>query len=157
MEFSHIDSDGNAKMVDVAEKSETDRKAIASAKILMQPKTLELIRQGGAKKGDVLNTAKVAGIMAGKKTAELIPMCHNIFLSGIDIEFNFLENAIEILSTARAHAKTGVEMEALTAVAVCALTIYDMVKSADKEMVITDIMLLEKQGGKSGKFERKLC
>ena len=157
MEFSHIDNDGRAKMVNVGDKPETNRFARAKAVIFMKAETLELIKNGATKKGEVLNTAKIAGIMAGKKTAELIPMCHNIFLSGIEIEFNYVENGIEIISTASAYAKTGVEMEALTAVSVCALTIYDMAKSADKEMVIKDIMLLEKDGGKSGKFERKLC
>lgn len=157
MEFSHIDNEGRAKMVDVGDKPETNRYATAHAQVEMRAATLELIRQGATKKGEVLNTAKIAGIMAAKKTAELIPMCHNIFLSDIEIEFKYLENGIEILSKACAFAKTGVEMEALTAAAVCALTIYDMAKAVDREMVIKDIMLLEKDGGKSGKFERKLC
>ncbi|MDD4839303.1 MAG: cyclic pyranopterin monophosphate synthase MoaC [Clostridia bacterium] len=157
MDFSHIDNDGRAKMVDVGDKIETDRLARARASIKMKPETLELIKNGGVAKGDVLHTAKIAGIMAAKKTSELIPMCHNIFLSGIDIAFNYFDCGIEILATSRAYAKTGVEMEALTAATVAALTIYDMAKAVDKEMIISDILLLEKSGGKSGKFERRFC
>lgn len=154
MELSHIDKDGKAKMVDVAEKSDTLRTAKAKAVVLMKKDTLEILMSGNAKKGDVLSVAKIAGIMAAKKTAELIPLCHNIFLTNVDINFSINENGVEISSCASAFSKTGVEMEALTAASVAALTIYDMLKAVDKEIVITDVMLLYKDGGKSGKFVR---
>lgn len=154
MELSHIDKDGKAKMVDVAEKSDTLRTAKAKAVVLMKKDTLEILMSGNAKKGDVLSVAKIAGIMAAKKTAEFIPLCHNIFLTNVDINFSIAENGVEIVSYASAYSKTGVEMEALTAASVAALTVYDMLKAVDKEIVITDVMLLYKDGGKSGKFVR---
>jgi len=154
MELSHLGKDGNVRMVDVSEKKSTLRIAKAYGKIYMKKKTIEAILNEEIKKGNVLTTAKIAGIMGAKKTSELIPMCHNIFISNIDIEFKVNEDNIEIFSTAKTHSQTGVEMEALTAVSIAALTIYDMCKSVDKEMEITEVYLLEKSGGKSGKFIR---
>lgn len=154
MEFSHLGKDGNVRMVDVSEKNSTLRIAKAYGKINMKKQTIEAIINEKIKKGNVLTTAKIAGIMGSKKTSELIPMCHNIFISNIDIEFKVNEDNIEIISTVKTHSQTGVEMEALTAVSIAALTIYDMCKSVDKEMEITEVYLLEKSGGKSGKFIR---
>ncbi|MBF0327915.1 MAG: cyclic pyranopterin monophosphate synthase MoaC [Nitrospirae bacterium] len=157
MKLSHIDEQGKAKMVDVSGKSVTAREAMASAAVVMKPDTLKLIKDNKLKKGDVLAVARVAGIMAAKKTAALIPMCHPLNISHIalDFEFDEKESAIRILSRVKIMDKTGVEMEALTAASVAALTIYDMCKAVDKEMIISDIMLLEKRGGKSGEFKRK--
>lgn len=157
MEFTHFNENGRAWMVDVTEKNITYREAEASAYVEMKKETLNLIKSGGIKKGDVLSVAQVAGIMGAKKTPELIPMCHPLLLTGINIEFNISENEnrIYIKSTVKLSGKTGVEMEALTAVSIAALTIYDMCKAADKEMLIGDIKLLRKSGGKSGEFIRK--
>lgn len=157
MEFTHFNENGRAWMVDVTEKNITFREAEASAYVEMKKETLNLIKSGGIKKGDVLSVAQVAGIMGAKKTSELIPMCHPLLLTGINIEFNISENEnrIYIKSTVKLSGKTGVEMEALTAVSIAALTIYDMCKAADKEMLIGDIKLLRKSGGKSGEFIRK--
>ncbi|WP_312815097.1 cyclic pyranopterin monophosphate synthase MoaC [Sedimentibacter sp.] len=157
MELTHINEQGRAKMVDVSGKQETVREAIARGNIYMKKETLEKIKEGTVKKGDVLSVAQVAGIMAAKKTSDIIPMCHPIMLSGCDIGFtlNFEENKIEITSTVKCTGQTGVEMEALTAVTAAGLTIYDMCKAIDKEMVISEIMLLKKTGGKTGLFERK--
>lgn len=157
MEFTHFNENGRAWMVDVTEKNITYREAEASAYVEMKKETLNLIKSGGIKKGDVLSVAQVAGIMGAKKTSELIPMCHPLLLTGINIEFNISENEnrIYIKSTVKLSGKTGVEMEALTAVSIAALTIYDMCKAADKEMLIGDIKLLRKSGGKSGEFIRK--
>ena len=155
-DFSHIDKNGKAKMVDVTEKKVTDRKAIASGQIKMKAKTLDLIKEGEIKKGAVLETARIAGIMGVKKTSELIPMCHPLFISGIDIEFEFINNnTINIKAVVKNSGKTGVEMEALTGVSTAALTIYDMCKAVDKSMIISDIKLLYKAGGKSGKYKRE--
>ncbi|WP_313163106.1 cyclic pyranopterin monophosphate synthase MoaC [Sedimentibacter sp.] len=157
MELTHINEQGRAKMVDVSGKQGTVREAIARGNIYMKKETLEKIKEGTVKKGDVLSVAQVAGIMAAKKTSDIIPMCHPIMLSGCDISFtlNFEENKIEITSTVKCTGQTGVEMEALTAVTAAGLTIYDMCKAIDKEMVISEIMLLKKTGGKTGLFERK--
>ncbi|GAB6189471.1 cyclic pyranopterin monophosphate synthase MoaC [Marinitoga arctica] len=154
MNFTHIDEDGNVKMVDVSGKDVTLRIAKAHGKIKMKKETINAIIKGNLKKGNVLTTAKIAGIMGAKKTSDLIPMCHNIFISKIDIEFKINEDNIEIFSYAKTSSQTGIEMEALTAVNITALTIYDMCKAVDKEMEITEIYLLEKSGGKSGHFIR---
>lgn len=152
--LTHIDIDGKVKMVNVAEKQVTERIATAKAKITMKQEVLDIIKDGTLKKGDALAAAKIAAIMAAKNTASVIPLCHNIFLNGVDIRYEFIDNTIIIFATVSASAKTGVEMEALNAASVGALVIYDMAKALDKEMVISDIMLLEKLGGKSGHFIR---
>lgn len=149
MELTHIGQDGNAKMVDVSLKPVTKRTAVASGHIYFSQGTIEKIKKGSLAKGNVLNTAKVAGIMAAKNTAGIIPMCHTLPLDGVDIEFVFQDKSIEIISTITLYARTGVEMEALTSVSVAALTIYDMVKAIDKKMVIGDIKLIKKTGGKT--------
>lgn len=154
MEFTHFNEHGKAKMVDVSEKSETKRTATAKGSISMKLGTIEIIKQGKIKKGDVLSVAQVGGITGAKKTWDLIPMCHNIFLTGADIKFNILETEIEIEATVSTVGKTGVEMEALTAVSMAALTIYDMCKAIDKDMVINNIRLVKKVGGKSGEYIR---
>jgi len=156
MEFTHFDEKGRARMVNVGEKEETKREAVAAGSISMKKETLEMVKQGAMKKGDVLGTARIGGIMGAKNTSSLIPMCHNILLEGVDIGFNIDEanSKIDITASVRTTGKTGVEMEALTAVSICALTIYDMCKAVDKEMVISDIMLVKKTGGKSGEFVR---
>lgn len=153
-ELNHFDSKGNAIMVDVTEKNVTQRQAIARGKIFVNKETYDRILQGNMAKGDVLAVARVAGIMATKKTSELIPMCHPLMLtkSQIDFEFNEEEKSITAISLVKLAGKTGVEMEALTGVNVALLTIYDMCKAIDKNMVISDIHLVEKTGGKSGKF-----
>jgi len=158
MEFTHMNEEGRAKMVDVSEKEDTVRTAVACGSIYMKRETMDKIRDGQIKKGDVLAVAQVGGIMGSKATPGIIPMCHPIMLSGCDISFSmdFDNNRIDIEATARCTGKTGVEMEALTAVSVAALTIYDMCKAVDKEMVIKDIMLLRKSGGKSGIYEREI-
>lgn len=156
MSFTHFDESGRARMVDVGYKDDTERIAVATGYVRMRGETLEAIIEGRMKKGDVLAVAQVAGIMAAKKTFELIPMCHNILITGCNIDFKIdRESAtIYIESRVKTRGKTGVEMEALTAVSVCALTIYDMCKAMDREMVIGDIKLMEKNGGKSGHFIR---
>lgn len=154
MELTHINEQGRAKMVDVSDKDVTKRVAVASGSVRMSKSTLKRIREGGLKKGDVLSVAQVAGIMGAKSTSAVIPMCHNINLSGVDISFEFRESGIDILATVKTSGQTGVEMEALTAVSIAGLTIYDMAKAVDKEMMITDIKLLEKKGGKSGEYKR---
>ncbi|EQK42182.1 cyclic pyranopterin monophosphate synthase MoaC [Paraclostridium bifermentans] len=154
MEFTHFNEHGKAKMVDVSEKNETKRTATAKGSISMKSGTIEIIKQGKIKKGDVLSVAQVGGITGAKKTWDLIPMCHNIFLTGADIKFNILETEIEIEATVSTVGKTGVEMEALTAVSMAALTIYDMCKAIDKDMVINNIRLVKKVGGKSGEYIR---
>lgn len=154
MEFTHFNEHGKAKMVDVSEKNETKRTATAKGSISMKSGTIEIIKQGKIKKGDVLSVAQVGGITGAKKTWDLIPMCHNIFLTGADIKFNILETQIEIEATVSTVGKTGVEMEALTAVSMAALTIYDMCKAIDKDMVINNIRLVKKVGGKSGEYIR---
>ena len=155
--LTHLDGSGEARMVDVSAKKETLREAKACATVFAHPDLIRLIKERALPKGDVLSVAKVAGIQAAKKTHELIPMCHPLHLSHIDIEMTLDEGSIRITSTVRALDRTGVEMEALTAVTVAALTIYDMCKSVEKGMVISDVMLLKKSGGKSGTWERKSC
>ncbi|MEF9951479.1 MAG: cyclic pyranopterin monophosphate synthase MoaC [Clostridium sp.] len=157
MGFTHFNEEGRAKMVDVGEKIDTDRVARASCYIEMKDETLKAIINGNIKKGDVLSVAQVGGIMASKKTSDIIPMCHNIFLTGCNIEFDIDEslNRINIIAEVKTRGKTGVEMEALNAASTTALTIYDMCKAMDREMIIGDIKLLEKKGGKSGHFIRR--
>ncbi|OQX27779.1 MAG: molybdenum cofactor biosynthesis protein C [Desulfobacteraceae bacterium IS3] len=155
-EFTHIDADGRVRMVDVSDKEPSLRIALARGTVFMQPETYEKIQNQTVKKGNVLETARIAGIMGAKKTSELIPMCHPLNITHVQIDFfpNKAENAIVIEASVRIVGQTGVEMEALTAVSVAALTIYDMCKSSDRGMRISDIMLVEKSGGKSGKFKR---
>lgn len=141
-------------MVDISEKADTVRIATASARIRMQPETADVIRSGTAQKGDVLGVAQVAGIMAAKNTPQMIPMCHPLMLTGTDIEFEVLSDAVEITATVKTRGKTGVEMEALSAASVTALTIYDMVKAMDRGMVIEDIRVESKSGGASGDWQR---
>ncbi len=150
--LTHFDQHGQAHMVDIGEKAETHRIAIASGHISMLPATLALIQSGTSKKGDVLGIARIAAIQAAKKTSDLIPLCHPIFLTRIAVSFDVDEelSSINCTVTTETYGKTGVEMEALTAVSACLLTIYDMCKAVDRGMVIADIKLLEKQGGKSG-------
>jgi cyclic pyranopterin monophosphate synthase len=157
MKLSHFDSDGRAIMVDIAGKKATERIAVACGSVSMGKKTLALIVDRKLSKGDVLGVARVAGIMAAKKTPELIPLCHPLNLSSVTIDFeaDTASSSVHIRTTVKLFGQTGVEMEALTATSVAALTIYDMCKAVDKEMVIGDIKLLEKRGGKSGFFKRK--
>ena len=154
--LSHVDAQGHARMVDVAEKPITHREAVAKGVVHLTPEILHLIVSGQMPKGDVLAVARVAGIMAAKKTPELIPLCHPLPITSVAIEFtpDKRHGTISIEATVKVESKTGVEMEALTAVSVAALTIYDMCKAADKGMVISDICLLKKTGGKSGTYER---
>jgi cyclic pyranopterin phosphate synthase len=153
--LSHMDDKGGVRMVDVSRKAVTLREAAASAFVKMAPQTLELVRRCGLPKGDVLAAARLAGIMAAKRTPELIPLCHPLPLENVTVEFSFEETGLAIEATAKAAAKTGVEMEALTAAAVAALTVYDMCKSADRALEIGPIRLERKSGGASGTFERK--
>jgi len=150
--FTHFDDDGKAVMVDITEKNVTERTAVATGEIVMNRETFEAVKKGNIKKGDVLGVARIAAIMAAKQTHSLIPMCHNILLTNAKIEFSFDDegNKILIKSTVKTTGKTGVEMEALTMVSIAGLTIYDMCKSMDKSMVIGEIRLVEKHGGKSG-------
>jgi cyclic pyranopterin phosphate synthase len=159
MEFTHFDEEGRARMVNVGEKPDTERVAVARGFIEMKPETLKMIVEGQAKKGDVLAVSQVAGIMAAKETSRIIPMCHNIFLTGVDIKFDINEekNMIGVEARVTTTGKTGVEMEALTAVSVACLTVYDMCKAVDRGMVIKDIYLVEKSGGKSGTFRSEKC
>lgn len=155
MKLTHLDEEGRARMVDVGAKESTDRMAVVRGRVYMRPATLHLIREGQIKKGDVLGVANVAGIMAAKRTHELVPMCHPLMLTHIDLRFTLSPDDadpayVEIETTVRTKSKTGVEMEALTATSVAALTIYDMAKSVDRAMRIGDIRLVEKRGGKSG-------
>ena len=153
--LTHFNEDGMAHMVEVGDKDTTKRTAIAGGKIIMKDETLQRIKDGLIKKGDVLSVAQVAGIMGAKKTGELIPMCHNISLTGADIRFQFIDNGVEVEAEVNATDKTGVEMEALTAVSLACLTIYDMCKAIDKDMEIQDIMLVKKTGGRSGIYIRE--
>lgn len=148
--LTHIDGDGAAHMVDVGSKADTVREAHAEGRVAMKMEVLEAIKANAMKKGDVLATARIAGIMAAKKTSDLIPLCHPLALTKVAVDFTFLEDGIKVSSTARLTGKTGVEMEALTACSVALLTIYDMSKAMQKDMVISDIRLLSKNGGKSG-------
>jgi len=153
--LTHFDEQGNARMVDVGGKEVTERVATARGSVLMQPETIALIRQGGIKKGDVLSVARLAGIMGAKKTPDLIPLCHPLSLSSVTVDLSVDEarNAVDITATCKLSGKTGVEMEALTAVSIAALTVYDMCKAVDKGMRLTDIRLTHKSGGKSGTYE----
>ena len=154
MKLTHINEKHNPKMVDVGDKNITKRIAIASGEIHMKPQTKKAILEEKTKKGAVLQTAIIAAIMGGKKTSELIPMCHNILIDGIDVEVEEIENGFKLIVTAKTHSKTGIEMESLTAVSIGLLTIYDMAKAIDREMEITNIKLEYKAGGKSGEFKR---
>ncbi|NNG02812.1 MAG: cyclic pyranopterin monophosphate synthase MoaC [Inquilinus sp.] len=153
--FTHFDADGRARMVDVSDKAETERLATAGARVVMLPETLAMIRDGRAKKGDVLAVARLAGIMAAKRTADLIPLCHPLALTSVEVDLALDEasNSVEITATAKLVGRTGVEMEALTAASVAALTVYDMCKVVDRGMIVTDLRLLRKSGGKSGRYE----
>jgi cyclic pyranopterin phosphate synthase len=153
MTLTHIDESGRVQMVDVGQKPDTERVAVAKGEVQMLPDTLRLIVKGDAPKGDVLTTAQIAGIMAAKRTSDLIPLCHPLQLTKVDVEVDEADARIEITSTVRCRGKTGVEMEALTAVSVAALTIYDMAKAVEKTMRIGNIRLVHKSGGKSGKWE----
>lgn len=148
--LTHLDEAGNAAMVDIAGKPATERQAIAEGRITMSAEALAAIREGAVKKGDVLATARIAGIMAAKKTSELIPLCHPLMLSKVAIDFDFEAEGLRVTAMARLTGQTGVEMEALTAASVALLTIYDMAKALDKAMVISGVRLLSKSGGKSG-------
>lgn len=155
--FTHFDAKGSAHMVNVGDKDVTERSATATSRVVMKPETLILIQNGTAKKGDVLGVARLAGIMAAKKTPDLIPLCHPLALTNVSIEFTIDEadNAIDIFATCKLKGRTGVEMEALTAASIAGLTIYDMCKAVDKGMEITSTRLLEKSGGKSGTYTAK--
>lgn len=153
--LTHLDDHGKAQMVDVSEKGETLRRAVASGRVLLAPETVQLLRDNAVPKGDVLAVARVAGIMASKKTSELIPLCHPLPITKVNVDFEIEETGVVIRAEVRVTGKTGVEMEALTAVSVAALTIYDMVKAVDRGAVITSIQLEEKSGGKSGDFVRE--
>ncbi len=153
--LTHLDADGQAVMVDVSDKSATLRVATAKGSVLMQPATLRMILDGGVKKGDVLTVARLAGIMGAKRTPELIPLCHPLNLTAIDValEVDERRHAVDITASCRLTGRTGVEMEAMTAVAVAALTVYDMLKAVDRGMRLTDIRLTHKSGGKSGRYD----
>jgi len=155
-ELTHLDRSGRARMVDVSSKQVTARTAVASASIKMQKATLDLILGAGIEKGDVLGTAQVAGIMAAKKTSELIPMCHPVAITSVEMDFKIdkKNSTITAVVTAKTRDRTGIEMEALTAAAVAALTIYDMCKAVDRSMTINSVQLVKKTGGRSGKYER---
>ena len=155
MKLTHINEKHNPKMVDVGDKDITKRIAVASGEIHMKEKTKKAILEEKTKKGAVLQTAIIAAIMGGKKTSELIPMCHNILIDAIDVDIEEINEGFKIIVTAKTHSKTGIEMESLTAVSVGLLTIYDMAKAIDREMEITNIRLEYKSGGKSGEFKRK--
>lgn len=155
MELTHFNGQGRARMVDVTEKAETFRTALAEGVVRMSGETLELVRTGGMPKGDVLAVAQVAGVMAAKRTYELIPMCHPVRLTGVDIRFAFEENAVRIRAEVKCKGETGVEMEALTAVSAAALTIYDMCKAVQKDMEIGGVHLCRKTGGKSGDYKKE--
>lgn len=155
MSFTHLDENGNAVMVDVGDKAITTRTAVACGRIAMSADCYQAVKEGGIKKGDVLSVARVAGIMAAKRTWELIPLCHSLNLSKVTVDFIFHDEQrqIEAVCTARCEGRTGVEMEALTGATVALLTIYDMCKALDRAMVLSDVRLLEKQGGKSGHYQ----
>ena len=156
-DFTHFNEQGRAKMVDVGEKPVTVRTAVAAARVLVNEQTFALIRSGGMKKGDVLTVAQIAGVMGAKRTPELIPMCHPILIDGIDLTLSLDEQrlSVEIRASVSCDGRTGVEMEALTAAATAALTVYDMCKAVQKDMVITDLRLVSKSGGVHGDYERK--
>jgi cyclic pyranopterin phosphate synthase len=154
-DFTHFDNDGNAIMVDVSDKSQTERIASAKGSVIMQPETLALIMEGNLKKGNVLGVAQLAGIMGAKQTPNLVPLCHPLALTSVKVELtcNLATNAVDISATCKLKGRTGVEMEALSAVSIAALTVYDMCKAVDKGMHLTNIRLVNKSGGKSGVFE----
>ena len=152
--LTHLDDEGNAHMVDVTDKAETSRRAVARGRVLMAPATVALLRNGGNPKGDALGVARVAGILAAKRTSDLIPLCHPLPITRVAVDLTLVDAGVEIEAEVRVTGKTGVEMEALTAVSVAALTLYDMVKAVDRACVITDIRLEEKSGGKSGDYKR---
>ncbi|HEX3030600.1 MAG TPA: cyclic pyranopterin monophosphate synthase MoaC [Clostridia bacterium] len=158
MYLTHIDENGNARMVDVSGKNITLREAVATGRVYMKPGTLKMVAEGNLPKGDVLSTARIAGIMAAKETWKMIPMCHQIPIDAIKLELtnNLEKNCIDIKATVRCCWKTGVEMEALTAVSIAGLTVYDMCKAVDKDMVIGDITLIRKSGGKSGEYVKNI-
>ncbi|HEV2188237.1 MAG TPA: cyclic pyranopterin monophosphate synthase MoaC [Stellaceae bacterium] len=153
-DLSHVDAQGRARMVDVSDKAETDRIAVAGARVVMKPETLARVQAGEIAKGDVLAAARLAGIMAAKRTSDLIPLCHPLALNSVEVELacDPATSSVEITATCRLKGRTGVEMEALTAAGVAALTIYDMCKAIDRGMTVTDLRLLRKSGGKSGDF-----
>lgn len=153
-QLTHIDESGQAKMVDVGQKPDTDRVAVAGGSVVMRPETLQLIIEGNVKKGDVLTVAQMAGVMAAKRTSELIPLCHPLLINHVSVTCtpNLAESRIDIKASVRLTGKTGVEMEALTAVTVAGLTIYDMAKAVDRSMRLTDVRLLAKSGGRSGEY-----
>ena len=157
MELTHFNEEGRAKMVDVTEKAVTTRTAVATARVCLSPETFSLVKNGQMKKGDVLAVAQVAGVMAAKRNWELIPMCHPIILTGVDISFNMdgEKSVIDIFATVKCKGETGVEMEALTAASVAALKIYDMCKAVQRDILIEHVCLLKKSGGKSGDFVRE--
>ena len=156
-DFTHFNEQGRAKMVDVGEKPQSRRTATAAARVLVNAQTFALIRSGGMKKGDVLTVAQIAGVMGAKRTPDLIPMCHPILMDGIDLQLTLNEArcSVEIAATVSCDGRTGVEMEALTAVSTAALTVYDMCKAVQKDMVITDIRLVSKTGGVHGDYRRE--
>ena len=155
-ELTHLNSSGEARMVDVSQKGDSEREAVVKARVMMKPATREQIKTAGLEKGDVLAVARVAGIMAAKKTPDLIPLCHPILIDSIAIEFDLSGNdSVEITARAKSTGKTGAEMEAMVAASVAALTIYDMAKSVDRGMTIAEIYLESKKGGKSGTYRRK--
>lgn len=152
--LTHIDAEGRARMVDVSAKAETDREAVAEGFVRMAPETRALALSQGVKKGDVRAVAEIAGVMAAKRTAELIPLCHALPLDGVRVEISEHDDGLRVTARAKTHARTGVEMEALTAVSIACLTIYDMLKAADRGMSIEGVRLLEKRGGASGEYVR---
>ena len=152
--LTHFDEAGRAHMVDVSEKPETDRAATARVTVLMQPETRQMVASGSAKKGDVLGVARLAGIMASKRTADLIPLCHPLPISAVTLDLELSGEGVEIAATVRTTGRTGVEMEALTAASVAALTVYDMLKAVDRAMRIDGLRVVRKDGGKSGRFEQ---
>ncbi|UCB43308.1 MAG: cyclic pyranopterin monophosphate synthase MoaC [Dehalococcoidales bacterium] len=155
-ELSHVNPEGEARMVDVSQKADTEREAVAKGRVLMKPDTLKLVKANEIKKGDVLAVARLAGITAAKRTPDLIPLCHTILLDDVSVDFDLSGNdCIEITARAKSTGKTGVEMEALVAASVAALTIYDMCKAVDKGMTLSEIYLESKTGGKSGSYRRK--
>lgn len=156
MDFTHFNDQGRSRMVDVGEKNPTQRRAVAAGRVLVNEATFRLIQSGGVKKGDVLTVAQVAGIMGAKRTPDLIPMCHPVLIDGVDLELSLDEErlSVEIVARVGCDGRTGVEMEALTAVSVAALTVYDMCKAVQRDMVISDIRLLSKSGGVHGDFVR---
>jgi cyclic pyranopterin phosphate synthase len=152
--LTHVDEHGAARMVDVSGKATTDREATARGRVVVAPETVDLLRRGEAPKGDVLGVARVAGIMAAKRTPDLVPLCHPLAISGVTVDLDVADDAVEIAATVRTTDRTGVEMEALTAVSVAALTVYDMIKAVDKQATITDVRVERKSGGKSGDWSR---